>query len=329
MNELPPTSTQQQPEEQDCKPAAVVVTPERPLRHQEEQDDHETTTTAATSFVAAAASAKPNDAETTKQGGRRGPLTAEEWRELWKDKEFRMSHLEMWEFQDVIRLVWPELYYYNPSYVNHDDEWEVEWQRRDRLPVRPQIERMVRQFLEFTEEFFIETVKEVGDLGTPPYEDEDDHFYIDYPAELRKAVTWDTPERYDNMIAVCQLIYIASVEYVDDVIREEEEKNPNMTGSQLTELLHDEVKRWKEYYLDYYKCPWNTIFLDENHQCCPGDSERCKWIIFPKGFTERDYEKAWEDCEAEKKNKKSDTNAKRKDVSDHTDEPDTKVVRME
>ena len=88
---------------------------------------------------------------------------------------------------------------------------------------------MVRHFLEFTKEKFIETVDEVGDLGTPPMEDEDDDYFLDYPAELRKAVRWDTPERYDNMIALCQLIHIMNVQYVNEVIREIEEKNASAT----------------------------------------------------------------------------------------------------
>ena len=53
-----------------------------------------------------------------------------------------------------------------------------------------------------------------------------------------------------------------------------------------------------------------------------------QYVVFPKGFTERDYEKAWEEWEAEN-NKKSDANAKRKDVGDRKDEPDTKFARME
>ena len=277
--------------EDDAKPHAavvVVVTPERRPFGKEADNNNidaseEETSTATTTTTAATATAKEEEEEAATTG--RPPLTQEEWNDLFdNDRDFRLNCLHDWFYNPVLMLVWHELYYYPPDM--DDMEWEQAYQEKEKLPHREALEKNVQDFLTYMYDTGCFTLDEMETYGYPDV-------YND--SHLKDEPFWDTPERFQNFLTVCQILSTFMIpEDLAGLVEEIAEEQKDATGKQVMEQVTEHLASAKKWHLEYYNAPWNTIFLDENERACSGDDGRCTFIIFPDGFTEEDYEKAWE-----------------------------------
>jgi len=180
-------------------------------------------------------------------------------------------------FWPVLRLVWPEIMYVSPKDVA-DFDGRIECENEEFHW------NMVYELLEFLDNCGAYQVEELEDFGG------DEGLPKEEKAWVRRAIPWDSEARFQNFQTLCQMFSFLIFQHFEGLVEESEEEKPNIRGPELMELLRKFLDDSKEWHLDYYKCPWNSVFVDENNKRC--DDSLAKWIIFPEGFSPEDYEES-------------------------------------
>jgi len=222
------------------------------------------------------------------------PLTQPELSDKFRnDRDYRLDCMRD-TFWPALELVWPEILYVSPNERDDFDGRAIECQNEENLW------KMVFELLEFLDNCGVYEVEGLESFG-----DADEGMPEEDKGWVQQAIPWDSDSRFQNFQTVCQMFRFVILEDFESIVDHFEEENPKITGSELMEQMRKCLDESKEWHLEYYKCPWNSYFLDENDQRC--DDSLAKWVVFPEGFTQEDYEKAWEAEQDAKVPAKADT----------------------